>query len=354
MNKLLLITIAALFIVRPYVTYAQLDMFDIDELTSNIESKENTDLSAKTKDKEEANNKNTNNVTNDYISEYFDDIKEAQKAQEAAGILLQQKPNIISLRDSQKQLIKEGDEKRKELISNLAKAKEIKQTEQVEQLEQSDEIAPEEKIEIITQQINKKYEPAPFGLFWGISKEQTEQLGFILQPAERKDYQDVNLITNPKQKMQTFGIVTAIFGVQDKLWCIFAQSTPQPDTPQAGNVIKLYQRYYQALEKKYGNAQQYFTPHIYTEELIEGETGEEPKTTETEKPNNQIGNDNFLMELQDGTATLYATFENEQLGVTLGVSVDEEGKSYISIDYKNLQIMREEQQTKLENLISDI
>lgn len=349
MNKLLLITIVSLFAMRPYGVYAQLDMFDIDELTSNIESKENTDLSASIKDETEARNKNS--VNDDYISEYFDDIKEAQKAQETAGILLEQEPNIISLRDSQKRLIKEGDERRKELISNLAKAKENQQR---EQLEQSDDIAPEEKIEIITQQISKKYEPAPFGLFWGINKKQTEQLGFILQPAERKDYQDVNLITNPKQKMQTFGIVTAIFGIQDKLWCIFAQSTPQPDTPQAGNVIKLYQRYYQALEKKYGNAQQYFTPHIYTEELIEGETGEEPKTTETEKPNNQIGNDNFLKELQDGTATLYATFENEQLGVTLGVSVDEEGKSYISIDYKNLQIMREEQQTKLENLISDI
>lgn len=351
MKKILYLTIATLFTLHYTTAFAQIDMFDIDELTQNIEDKENATPSSQTPD---AVSETPNITKNDYISEYFDDMEEAQKAQREAGVLLEQKPNIISLRDSQKRLIKEGEEKRKELINNLTKIKEI------EQIEQLQEDNPEQKIEIITQQINKKYEAAPFGLFWGISKEQTEQLGFILQPAERENYQNVNLVTNPKQKMQTFDIVTAIFGVQDKLWCIFAQSIPQSDTPQASNAIKLYQKYYQALEKKYGNAQQYFTPNTYTEDLIEGENGnkepteEEQKITTSANKNNQIGNDNFLKELQDGSATLYATFENEQLGVTLGVSVDENSKSYISIDYKNLQIMREEQKTKLENLISDI
>ena len=98
-------------------------------------------------------------------------------------------------------------------------------------------------------------------------------------------------------------------------------------------------------------------PAEYTEKVIEQDEEGSDKTKVAEKTVTKtapIGNDNFLAELQQGTAVLYATFENEMLGVTLGVSVDGEGKSYISIDYKNLKIMEEENQTKLNNLISDI
>ncbi|MBQ8481766.1 MAG: hypothetical protein IJ532_04465 [Alphaproteobacteria bacterium] len=342
MKKLIYLTIVSVFTFSAFSVKAQLDMFDIDELANSITGTEKEEID-KTSDKITDNNAEENS---DYISEYFDDVENAQKAQIGARQLLEQQPNVISLRDSQKRLIKEGEDKRKQLLQEL---KQIQEERQIEQITANSEITPEEKNEVITKKITEKYQSAPFGLFWGIDKEQTEQLGFVIRPAEREDYTNVYLVTNPKQNSDTFDIVTAIFGEQNKLWCIYAQSKPQKDTPQASDVIDLYNKYYKALGKKYGNAQQYFTPYTYTEEIQEGE--EEPETVTRA---GEIGNDNFLKQLQEGLAVLYATFENKELGITLGVSVDGDSQSYISIDYKNLQMMREEQQTKLNNLIGDI
>ena len=346
MKKFIYIAIISVFTLGAFSVRAQLDMFDIDELTNSIEGNEEKNTKETSSDKSPKEKTIEEKENNDYISEYFDDMETAHKAQIDARQLLEQEPNVISLRDSQKRLIQEGENKRKQLLQEI---KQIQEERQLEQITVNEDISPEEKNELMAQKIDKEYQSAPFGLFWGIDKEQTEQLGFILQPAERKDYANVYLVTNPKQNSDTFGIVIAIFGEQNKLWCIFAQSNPQKDTPQAGNVMELYSKYYKALGKKYGNAQQYFTPNIYTEEIQEGE-GESKTVTRK----GEIGNDNFLKELQEGLAVLYATFENKELGITLGVSVDGDNKSYISIDYKNLQMMREEQQTKLNNLVSDI
>lgn len=328
----------------------------------------------------------------DYITEYFEDLEVAKKAQTAASALLEQKPAVVKLRDSQKRLIAEGEEKRKEFFktSKPVSATAFAKTDTAESTESKEDkqnggSAPEAgakqtettaagnttvKEETKTEGIKQKYEQAPFGLAWGADKEQIEKFGFKLLPAEREDYKNVYLVENPRQKHKTFDPVTAIFGDYDKLWCIYAQSIPQKDTPQASDVLKLYRTYYNALEQKYGNAHQYFTPATYTEELEEGNAAENQEQQERKPEENTnkskekplkthtvtapIGNDNFLRELQSGAAELYATFENETLGITLGVSVDGDGKSYISVDYKNLKIMHEEEQNKLDNLISDI
>ena len=292
---------------------------------------------------------------NNYINEPLSD---AEKAQNDAVKLFQQEPNIIRLQESQKRLIEKGNEKRRQLSKkseNTTKPQQekISETNNDEQeITTAETEVNEEKNETQDKQITVKQDKAPFGLFWGVSKQQTEELGFLLKSAARKDYKNVYIVENPKQNSETFEVVTAIFGEEDKLWCIYAQSKPQPDTPQATNVLQLYHEYYTALEHKYGNAQQYFTPHIYTEEIKTDENDE--TKTEVKTVRAPMGNDNFLQELQDGTAVLYATFENENFGITLGVSVDGEGNGYISIDYKNLPIMKEEQQTKLDNLINDI
>ena len=333
------LTFLALLVLIACPTYAQEEDFDIDnflDFSAEDEEKTKTDI-----DGEDDGSKN-------FIPHNSDDKDAAREAKEEAKRISAQNPNILDLRDSQKQLIKEGDKKRAQIKQTL---EEIKNAAETKEISEEDNIAQEREL------ISEKYTPAPFGLFWGITKEQTELLDFNLKKAERKDYVNVYLVGNAKQTNDTFDIITAIFGEQNKLWCIFAQSKPQPDTPQAGNVLKLYNTYYAALEQKYGNARQYFTPAEYTEKVIE-QTGADANSGKAEEKTvtktTPIGNDNFLKELQLGTAVLYATFENEMLGVTLGVSVDGEGKSYISIDYKNLKIMEEENQTKLNNLISDI
>lgn len=343
MKKFMLLT----FFLLANAAYAQteLDFFDIDDIATYTGDEEKSQDNYR---KEETSNTDGNNKSNIHgnAKQYFSKDNSAQEAQNSAGIILEQKQNMLDLRDSQKRLIKEGDEKRRQLIE-ISKQIHEEQLAAEKAGENSDNKAAKE-IQAITQ----KYDSAPFGLFWGINKEQTELLGFNLQSAERKDYTNVYNITNPKQNVKTFDIVSAIFGEQNKLWCIFAQSTPQKDTPQASEVLSLYNKYYGALERKYGNAKQYFTPYTYTEELINGD--DEKQQKETVAKSNPIGNDNFLAELQSGNAVLYATFENDKIGITLGVSVDGDGKSYISLDYKNLKIMEEERQTKLNNLINDI
>ena len=63
-----------------------------------------------------------------------------------------------------------------------------------------------------------------------------------------------------------------------------------------------------------------------------------------------IGNPDFLKELQNGEAFLYATFENGIVGAALGVNVDGNGQSYITIDYKNLKLMKEREAETLNAL----
>ena len=331
----------ALFLLSINTALAQTEAIDIENMFDYDENNKSSE-----------NSENSN--TDGYISRFFNKVDEARQAQTDAGKLLEQKPNIIDLRDSQKRLIQEGEKRRSEYLKNIQESKEP----ELETITDESEISPKETEEDDEQKIKEIIEnhvSAPFGLFWGISKTQTQDIGFELQPAERKDYQQVYLVKNPKQNAKTFDIVTAIFGEQDRLWCIFAQSTPQKDTPQASEVLNLYHQYYTALEQKYGNAKQYFTPNTYIEELEKGETENNTETPKTpEVKTNPIGNDNFLQELKDGNAVLYATFENDTIGITLGVSVDGDNRSYISIDYKNLKIMQEEEQNKLNNLISDI
>ena len=63
-----------------------------------------------------------------------------------------------------------------------------------------------------------------------------------------------------------------------------------------------------------------------------------------------IGNPDFLKELQNGEAFLYATFENGIVGAALSVNVDGSGQSYITVEYKNLTIMQAREKTTLDAL----
>ena len=72
--------------------------------------------------------------------------------------------------------------------------------------------------------------------------------------------------------------------------------------------------------------------------------------TETVQQEQAIGNPNFLQELQNGQAFLYATFDNSKVGAALSVNVDGDGKSYITVEYKNLTIMRAREQSTMDAL----
>ena len=101
-----------------------------------------------------------------------------------------------------------------------------------------------------------------------------------------------------------------------------------------------YRKYFKLLSQKYGNAQEFYTPNIINVDITTTDSKGKPQTI-TEQKKQPMGNPNFLSELQNGSAELYATFENGTIGAALGVNVDGNGQSYITIDYKNLKLMKE-------------
>lgn len=280
-------------------------------------------------------------VSTDYLDDYIDGVETEKKAQNTARALLSQKPKILNLRQNE--------------IKSLKKLK-VK-TEEIQKISPSLEkigtpAEQQETKEEVLQKLRDSLQAAPMGLYWAATQEQIQELGFELKPAERKDYKNVFQVLNPQQNNNTFALTTAIFGLQNKLWCIYAQGALLDDDAQASQVLALYRRYYEALSKKYGNAKEHFEPYTYQEQLIEGEGDKKKVRTVTKQ--NPLGGDNFLKELQEGKAVLYATFQNDEIGVTLGVSVDGDGKSSISIDYKNFALMDSEQQTVLSKTIEDL
>lgn len=282
--------------------------------------------------------------TEDSADEIINPVSESsilddEQAKDAARDLLQQKPTILNLRKNDLKSLKQLEEKTREIRSK---------TEKIAQEKEEAEETEEDRIK----KLKAKYQSAPFGLYWAASQENIKKFGFELLPAERKDYKNVFQVVNPQQKNNTFAYIIAIFGMQNKLWCVYAQGIPQEDDAKATKVLALYHRYFEALSAKYGNAEEHFEPYTYEERLIKGE-GEKKKVITVTKQN-PLGGDNFLQELQEGKAVLYATFQNDKIGVTLGVSVDGDGKSYISVDYKDFALMDSEQQTILNRTIEDL
>ncbi len=187
--------------------------------------------------------------------------------------------------------------------------------------------------------------PAPFGLNWGASYDEVKNEGVVLTSVGQKDYVNNFSATHLPKNIKLFREVILTFGIENELWRIIAYGNLLDDTPSAEKVLAIYNQYYKLLEEKYGNAQQFYTPNVINVDkpLSDGKT-------ETVQQEQAIGNPNFLQELQNGQAFLYATFENGQVGAALGVNVDGQGKSYITIEYKNLTIMKAREQQALDVL----
>ena len=194
-----------------------------------------------------------------------------------------------------------------------------------------------------------KYGEAPFGLSWGATYNQTKALGVDLTKVERKDSVNNFIVTKLPKPISDFRRIIVSFGENNSLWRLSAYGKLISDDPAASKALHLYKKYYDLLHRKYGNAQEFFTPKIVTvEKTVKDEYGRDK--VEKEKVTRPIGNPDFLAELQSGEAVLYATFEDKDVGAALAVNVDGDGKSYIIIDYTNLQIFREREKEVLDAL----
>jgi len=303
----------------------------------------------------------------DFFDEYIDGVETEKEAVSTARQLLNKKPVILKLRQNQVKSLAEMEKFHNEKLGKNKATGQIPTTAQEQEPSpKKNSVDPDEPVNSAESKIKPEETPsadaiaglqaAPLGLFWGASIAETEAQGFKLKPAERKDYQNVFIVLNPRQKNNTFRLISAIFGINDSLWCIYAESNFMEDDTGASKVLELYHKYYDALKKKYGNAQQFFTPYIEETNLISGDETDnaEKDGTQPAKISHSIGNDNFLKELQEGKAVLYATFSGEDIGVTLGVAVDGEGKSYISLDYKNFALKDKEQKAVFDSVLEGL
>ena len=191
----------------------------------------------------------------------------------------------------------------------------------------------------------KDLSAAPFGLNWGATILDTQDLGVSLTPIGEKDYVNSFSAQNLPKPLKGFRSIDLTFGIENELWRIIAYGDFLEDTQDAAVVLRQYRRFYKLLERKYGNAQQFFTPQPINETSTDNASA-----PDTPKVDTSIGNPNFLAQLQSGEAELYATFEGNDVGAALSVNVDGSGRSYIIIDYKNLKILREREEQALDAL----
>lgn len=175
------------------------------------------------------------------------------------------------------------------------------------------------------------YAPAPFGLSWLAPRKDIEALKVYLTPIELKDTPETYKAINLPKPVDDFKEIDISFGDNNQLWRIIAYGKPVQDDTSAANGIKLYRQYYQMLAKKYGNAQQFYTPAA----LNVDETDADGNTVNrvVEMP---LGAEGFLQKLASGEAVLYSTFENGKIGVTLALYADGNEQTYIVVDYKDL------------------
>ena len=186
---------------------------------------------------------------------------------------------------------------------------------------------------------------APFGLIWGSSVEETQKQGILLSPILEKDYPNSFSTSKLPKALDDFSRVDVSYGSDDKLWRIIAYGSFLDDDASASKVMRLYKIYSSLLNKKYGNKEEFFTP-AQIEEISKNAQGKEISTLK-DAP---LGNKNFLSQLQNGSAVLYSTFHNKEVGAAIAVNVDGDGKSYIVIDYKNLMILNAQEKETLDAL----
>ena len=162
---------------------------------------------------------------------------------------------------------------------------------------------------------------APFGLIWGATIQETKNQGVLLTRIDEKDYVNNFSAAHLPKAISDFDKVDVTFGDNDELWRIIGYGGLLDDTPDASKVMRLYKIYNDLLKKKYGHAEEFFTPA-----QIEVESKDAKGRKIMVKEDAPIGNPNFLKQLQNGDATLYSTYYNDDVGAALAVNVDGDGK----------------------------
>jgi len=166
---------------------------------------------------------------------------------------------------------------------------------------------------------------APFGMLWNSSISSTRNQGIQLNMVDLKDYPNSFEATRLPKAIDFFDHVYVSFGHSDELYRIIAYS--------------------EYLDRKYGNMKQEFTPATITKVIKDDQDKEQE--IEEQAP---LGNPEFLSQLESGQAVLYSTYHNDNIEATLSISVDGDKKSYITIEYLNMQILKQNENQTIDAL----
>lgn len=187
--------------------------------------------------------------------------------------------------------------------------------------------------------------PAPFGLLWNSSINTTRNQGIQLNMVDIKDYPDSFEASHLPKSIDFFDRVYVTFGHTDELYRIIAYSQNFEDNASAEKTLNYYRTYSEYLNKKYGNMEQIFNPATITK-TIQDEQGQD-KEIQEEAP---LGNPDFLEQLANGQAVLFSTYHNDKVEAVLSINVDGDKKSSIVIEYRNLQILKQQENSTIDAL----
>lgn len=284
---------------------------------------------------------------NDFMVEYFNEVdaaqakdEQAQKAQNDAYKLIKEEPTMVTIEAEQQKLLNLAQKRRNQRLRAIQKAK--------EELEKELSVTPERAVtdnsskfenalqktpSIQPKKTQEHLQKAPFGLFWGETMEQAQARGFTFLPAKLENAVNVFAVNNSAESNKPFNNIVVVFGEQNHLNAIYAEGLYMKDSPQADKVLNIYERYFAALQQKYGNAKEYF------------------EAADKDSPR---GNDIFLQQLQQQKASLFAVFGNENIRITLAIDVNEKAQSRITLDYENLSIQQQDKEAALNSLMEEL
>lgn len=183
------------------------------------------------------------------------------------------------------------------------------------------------------------YDHAPMGLLWLAPVSEIEYLKVQLTQVEVKDYPYTYKAVNLPKPLPDVREVMLSFGDTNTLWRIISYGNFIQDDTKATKGLAQYNKYYEMLAKKYGNAKEFYTPAMFN---VEESAPNPDGTTSTviRQVEMEVGDEGFLEKLASGEAVLYSTFNNETVAVTLALFADGNNQSYIVMDYKNLVLQK--------------
>ena len=193
-----------------------------------------------------------------------------------------------------------------------------------------------------------KYGEAPFGLNWGTTNQYVKNNnGVLLTDISDKSNVRTYVANMLPKSIPDFDNYILNFGYENKLWYITAHGKTFDDDKNGSKVLDEYEKFSKLLGQKYKTKKEFFSPKTsLIEEVKKLPNGREEITKKEVK--SEKGDKTFVEDLQKGEASLFSTFSDGNVGVVLAINVDKNGKTYITIEYKSIKLIKERESKTLD------